>query len=102
MWKPLGCKDISVRVCEGEIFFLLFIQYDPVHWLYYVEGKFFGGKKKCISSGQKANADTMPVLKKIHDVNEHIMSDVLPGYFFSDVKGVVNMARFQLMHVQYF
>ena len=29
-----------------------------------------------------------------------IVSDVLPGYFFYVLKGVVNMARFQLRHVR--
>ena len=59
-------------------------------------GKFFC-KKKCNSSGQKDNAETAPVLKKIYIMNN--ASDVLVGYFFSVVRGVVNMAYFQLMHV---
>ena len=30
----------------------------------------------------------------------NIVPDVLPGYFVSIMKGVVNMARFQLLHVR--
>ena len=44
--------------------FSLFIQC-PIHWLYYVEESFFC-KKKCSSSGQKDNRETVPVLKKIY------------------------------------
>ena len=64
MRKPLGCKDISLRVDEDQIF--LFTVY-PVHSLYYVLGKFFFCKKKCSSSGQNDNAETVPVLKETLD-----------------------------------
>lgn len=56
---------------------------------YYVEGKFF--VKRCA-----VHLDRSALQSACFEENiMNIRSDVVPGYFFS----VVNMARFQIMHV---
>ena len=71
MRKPLGCKDISVPVHEGQIQYryiifilLLFIQYTScIMW----KEHFLICKMKCSLSGKNDNAETEPILKKICD-----------------------------------
>ena len=73
MRKPLGCKDISVRVHEGQIQYryiifilLLFIQYTScIMW----KEHFLICETKCSLSGKNDNAETEPVLKKIYSMN---------------------------------
>ena len=73
---------MHVHVHKGEIFYYC-LSSTPV----VLCGRTFFCKKKCSSSGQKDNTE-----------NVSIASDIMPGYFFSVVKGIVNMACFQLMH----
>ena len=55
-------------------------------------------KNKCSLSGQKDNAGNVPISKKI--IMTNIMSDVLPWYFFSVVKGVLKITHLQLIHIR--
>ena len=87
--KPLNAKIFLNTY--GQTF--LFSVY-PIHWLYHVKGKVFH-KKKWSSSGYNNNSETLPILW----YTLTIVSHVSPRYFLSLVKGVVNMAHFQLMHV---
>ena len=100
MKKPLGCKDISVRVHKGWLI-LIYCLSSTLVVLQYVKGKFFVKRSAVHLDRTTMHAEIVPVSRKyMMNTNHWLVFDVLPQYFLFFLKGVVIVARFQLMQVQ--